>query len=159
MKTMKKSVKVLSLPFAALLFITGCGDEEVVQNPPAEQAGTSETTSDQNQSSDQTVLLLKDFELSVEYAKDKEYKVEYETLDNETEASIEDEVNDKHLQGDEAMDELMPLLEQLTFNEKTSKENVIKEVIAAFNLNEDYQEFELEVQFNDDTIKEYEDHK
>lgn len=68
---------------------------------------------------------------------------------------IEDKLNKHEVHGDEAMKELTPILEKLTFTKDSSEEEVIQEVTKAFNLKDDYQEFDLEVVFEDGTKKEY----
>ena len=64
-------------------------------------------------------------------------------------------LNKHEVHGDEAMKELTPILEKLTFTKDSSDEEVIQEVTKAFNLKDDYEEFDLEVVFDDGTKKEY----
>ncbi|MFU2015866.1 YusW family protein [Peribacillus butanolivorans] len=156
---MRKTIKVLSLPFAAMLVMAGCGeDNDEVKNPPAEenenQAETnSETGMDNNK---KLPFTFKDFQLEVDYAgNDNEYEAEYDAMGDQIEASIDDQLNKHEVHSDEAMEELTPILEKLTFTKDSSDDEVIQDVTKAFNLKDDYEEFDLEVTYDDGTKKEY----
>ncbi|MEJ9230183.1 YusW family protein [Peribacillus butanolivorans] len=156
---MRKTIKVLSLPFAAMLVMAGCGeDNDEVKNPPVEenenQAETnSETGTDNNK---KLPFTFKDFQLEVDYAgNDNEYEAEYDAMGVQTEASIDDQLNKHEVYSDEAMEELRPILEKLTFTKDSSDDEVIQDVTKAFNLKDDYEEFDLEVTYDDGTNKEY----
>ncbi|MGE7878628.1 YusW family protein [Peribacillus muralis] len=157
---MKKTLKVLSVPLAAMLVLAGCGeDKDEVKNPPVQenenQADTNtETGTDNN--NEKLPFTFKDFQLEVDYpGNDNDYEAEYDTTGAQTEASIEDEANKHKVLGDEAMKELTPMLEKLTFTKDSKDEEVIQEVTKVFNLKDDYEEFDLEVVFDDGTKKEY----
>lgn len=157
------------VPFVAIMMLAGCGDQDEVNNPPAENNGTTSNntqtnngaTSNNTQTNNETAAFsFKEFELDVDYkGTNQDYEVEYDTLEGKTEASIEDSINNKNLHGDEAMTELTPLFEQLTFNRDTPQAEVIQEVLKVFNLKDNYQEFDLEVTFEDGTKKQYEQHQ
>ncbi|MFE4351510.1 YusW family protein [Peribacillus butanolivorans] len=156
---MRKTIKELSLPFAAMLVMAGCGeDNDEVKNPPVEenkdQAETnSETGTDNNK---KLPFTFKDFQLEVDYAgNDNEYEAEYDAMGVQTEASIDDQLNKHEVHSDEAMEELTPILEKLTFTKDSSDDEVIQDVTKAFNLKDDYEEFDLEVTYDDGTKKEY----
>ncbi|MFJ7682549.1 YusW family protein [Peribacillus butanolivorans] len=156
---MRKTIKVLSLPFAAMLVMAGCGeDNDEVKNPPVEenenQAETnSETGTDNNK---KLPFTFKDFQLEVDYAgNDNEYEAEYDAMGAQTEASIDDQLNKHEVHSDEAMEELTPILEKLTFTKDSSDDEVIQDVTKAFNLKDDFEEFDLEVTYDDGTKKEY----
>lgn len=166
---MKKSLKVLAVPAAAMFLLTGCNDKDEVKEPNVTD-NTDQTENNTNQTENNTgnkesaetsTISYQDFDLDVEYLVDeknkkyKEYNAEYETDNNKTEASITDELKDTHLHGDEAMDELMPKLEKLTFDKDTSEEEVFSEVTKVFNLDEDYDKLEIDVKFTDGTEREY----
>ena len=75
-------------------------------------------------------------------------------LDNIVLHDFEDDVNNKLVQGNEAMDTLAPIFQSLTFDASTTNEEATKEILQKFNLPDNYQEFELEVKFSNDTVKE-----
>ncbi|KAB2333064.1 hypothetical protein F7731_16095 [Cytobacillus depressus] len=151
---MNTIAKIPAILLTFMLFIAGCSSKNEVKNP--ENKGTGTTTEEQNAANQNTAEVpFKDFDLSVEYAGHKEYEAEYDTTDNQPEYSISDDLNNQFLKGDEALGKLTPLLQQLTFTEDTAQEDAIKEVLQVFNLKDDYQEFDLEVQFNNNSIKKY----
>lgn len=95
------------------------------------------------------------FELDIDYEGDKDFDVEYENDQDGMEAEIEDDIHGEKLSGDEAFEKLRPIFETLTFTKETEKEEVISEVLDAFNVNNNFTKFELEVRFDDGTEKEY----
>ena len=99
------------------------------------------------------------FDLDVEYANDNSYDIEYENDGNNIYAELDDELKGVKYKGDKAYDNFVNALKQLTFDEKTSDEDVRKEVLKAFGLDENYQSFELEVKFQNGDEKHYHDNK
>lgn len=157
---MKKSLQVLFVSFAAFFLLAACGNKNVVDNPPVEEKG-GQVNVEQDQIQNTELASkgkFKEFELDVEYADGKEYSVDFDTL-GDMEASIEDDINGEHIYGDDAMDQLNTKFDQLTFTKDTSDNEVIKEVLQVYNLDENYQDFELEVHFDDGTKKEYKNKK
>ena len=100
-----------------------------------------------------------EFDLDVEYADHKSYDVEYENDGNNIYAELEDGPNSVTYKGDKAYDKLVDALKQLTFDETTSDEDVRKEVLKAFALDENYESFELEVKFKNGEEKHYHHNK
>ena len=101
-----------------------------------------------------------DFELDVQYQNNQEYEVELEQKsDQSTKAKIEDELNNIKKVGEDAFNDLYPLVKQLTITQQTSKEEAIKEILTVFDLPEDYVKFDLEIKFKDGTKVEFEDKK
>ena len=121
---------------------------------------TGSTDSADNMQQKMEDLAYSDFELAVDYANDLEYEVELErSSNNAVKAEIEDDLNNVRKSGAEAFDDLYPLVEKLTITQETNKADAIQEVLNTFNLADDYQEFELEIKFNDGTKLEFEDKK
>lgn len=100
-----------------------------------------------------------DFDLDVEYADHKSYDVEYENDGTNIYAELEDDLNGGEYKGDQAYEKFVDALKQLKFDENTSDEDVRKEVLKAFALDENYQSFELDVKFKNGTEKHYHDNK
>lgn len=96
-----------------------------------------------------------EFDLDVEYANDKSYNIEYKNDGNYIYAEHEDEVKGVEYKGDQAYDNFVKALEQLTFDETTSDDDVRNEVMKAFALDENYKTFELEVKFKNGEVKHY----
>src|SRR5690625_2239372 len=101
-----------------------------------------------------------EFELEVEYADDQVYEAELERKrGNRVKAEIEDSRNGVRKKSEEAFDELFPLVERLSITPETEREEAIREILAFFELSDDYEEFELELKFKDGTKSEFKDEK
>lgn len=104
-------------------------------------------------------LAYDEFELEVDYGKDKEYEIEIEQDNGQIEAAVEDELSNNNLKGKDAFDEIYPRLENLDISETTSKDEAIKQTLDAFNLKDDYVKFEIEITMPDGQKIEFEDKK
>ncbi|MET3320240.1 UNVERIFIED_ORG: hypothetical protein ABIC97_003340 [Peribacillus simplex] len=148
-----------TIPFAAMLDMAGCGEEnDEVKNPPVEEnENQAETNSETGTVNNKKLpFTFKDFQLEVDYAgNDNKYEAEYNAMGAQTEASIDDQLNKHEVHSEEAMEELTPILEKLTFTKDSSDDEVIQDVTKAFNLKDDFEEFDLEVTYDDGTKKEY----
>lgn len=100
-----------------------------------------------------------DFELEVRYANDKEYEVKIEQDDDGIEAKLEDELNGIKITGEEAFNEIYPIVQKLAINQDTSKEDAIQQTLDAFGLDADYTKFDLELKFQDHTKIEFQANK
>lgn len=141
-----------------LLNLAGCNTDdenvsEVPQDVPVEENQTK-SQNGTNQTTD-SPFHFTHFDLDVDYSENQDYDVDYENERESMEAEIDDDKGNNHLKGEEAFNVLRSIFEQLTFDQNTPNEDVISETIKAFNLDEDFQKFELEVQFTDGTEKEY----
>ena len=173
-----KNMKWLAIPLS-LLVLAACGNnnDEVTNTPenaPTEGTTNNNATTDNNgttnndmngegaTTTNNTVTNANNnafdfthFSLDVEYANAQEFDVEYENEQSGVEASYEDNVNNNRYYGNDAYDRMDPVFKTFKFNKDTSEDEVIKEVLNAFNLPADYQKFDLEVRFADGTEKEY----
>lgn len=139
--------------FILFVIVVGCNDDEKVTDVTEDiQVEKNESTS--NQTTDATFRFTH-FDLDVDYRENEEFDVDYENKPNELEAEISDDRNNRHLQGNEAYAELKPIFEKLTFDANTEDEQVISEVVNAFQLGDDFVELELQVTFDDGTTKNY----
>lgn len=96
------------------------------------------------------------FELEVDYGRDKEYEAEIEQEEGNVEADLEDEINDKDLNGEEAFNKIYPLVKQLTIDKDTDKDEAVTEVLDVFELDDDFEKLELEITFSDGVKREFE---
>lgn len=103
-------------------------------------------------------LTFYEFDLNVEYA-DGDYEVEYEYHDGNPKAEIEDtrDRGNIDIKGQEALDELENILPELDLTSESTDEEVFTAVINAFDLNDDYDELEVEIDFFDNSKLEAED--
>lgn len=100
-----------------------------------------------------------DFELEVDYGQDVEYEAEIEQKNDMVKADLDDDRNGEDLDGQAAFDKIYPLVQQLTIQKDTPKEDAIAEVLDVFDLEDDYEKFELEIVFSDGVKTEFEDRK
>lgn len=137
--------------------------DESVESTPQDPTVNSQPTNatgptDMQQKMDE--LAYAKFELEVEYENNQEYEIELDTKrDNSIKAKIEDSLNNVEKSGEDAFNELYPLVKQITISQQTDKDEAIKETLEAFNLSADYQKFELEIRFKDGTKLEFKDNK
>jgi hypothetical protein len=152
---MKKLSKVVSTLFLAGT-LAACGANNDANDTPAPPQDNNNATQQENTNQNaQTTFNFTDFDLDVDYGNQESYEVDYELEKEETETKLEDDRNNIQLEGQEAFDQLRPQLEKLKFDQNTSDDEVVSEVLKAFSLGDDYQDFELEVKFNDGTEKKY----
>ena len=139
--------KLILLTFLTVLLVA-CGDKEEVNT----------ADNNNNNNNNNTINLthkFAEFNLEIDYSPNVKYDASFEKDVEGIEASIEDQVNNIHLRGNEAFDKLNPILEKLTFDASTPNEQVIEQVLSTFGLDSNYVEFELDVLYTDGTQKEY----
>ena len=138
--------KLIMLTFLTVLLVA-CGDKEEVN--------TADNNNNNNNNTINLTHKFAEFNLEVDYSPNVKYDASFEKDVDGIEASIEDQVNNIHLRGNEAYDKLNPILEKLTFDASTPNEQVIEQVLSTFGLDSNYVEFELDVLYSDGTQKEY----
>ncbi|ELK47766.1 UNVERIFIED_CONTAM: YusW family protein [Halobacillus marinus] len=154
---MMNNWKTLSLLAAVPFFLlAGCNDNDEVSNPP-EDAPQEEQAENGAAETDEQSFPFTSFDLEVHYPENNTFDVDYEKEKDGMEASYQDDMDDQNLQSDEALAQMTPLFQELTFDKDTADDEVIKQVKEAFNLPDDYESFELDVDFPDGTEKEYRD--
>lgn len=116
------------------------------------------TNADQNEMQQQMEALnYTEFELEVEYADDQAYEAKIKNEDGQLKAELEDKRTNIDIKGRVAFDEIYPIVHSLTIEQSTAKEAAIDEILQAFDLDANYEEFELEITFPDGTEIEFED--
>ncbi|MBO1581732.1 YusW family protein [Bacillus sp. XF8] len=135
--------------------MTGCNPNNQ-DNAASDDKKTTEET--KQEATQDLKLNFNEFSLDTDYQDTKkDYEADYKNKANEKqmEAKIEDHKTDAKLTGDEAVTKLGPLLQKLKFDKDTPDQEVIDQVVDVFQLDKDYQKFDLEVVFSDGTKKEY----
>lgn len=104
-------------------------------------------------------LDLVEIEVEISYGKDKEYEAEIEHHDNgDIESEVEDEINDEDIDDDlKAFNNIYPKVKKLNVSKDMDKQDVIDQFLEAFELDSDYEKFEVEFTFDDGTKLSYED--
>jgi hypothetical protein len=167
-----KNAKWLAVPLSALL-LAACGNDEEVKDAPedapteqnngvTDNGATEDTNNEANDNANNNAVSdanpsfdFTHFSLDVDYSMTESFEAEYENEESGVEASIEDDVNGENLYGDKAYERLEPIFQNFTFDASTAEDEVITEVLSAFELKEDYTDLEIEVRFADGTEKEY----
>lgn len=106
-------------------------------------------------------LPFTDFELEVDYGMDDEFDFEYRNFqDNgKYQAELKDSINDKKLKGQEAFETLYIQLKDADIDQIDSKEEAIEKMLQIFQLQDNYNEFELEYTLKDGTKKSFIDNQ
>ncbi len=145
--------------FFSLVLLTGCNkakeDSNAPTNTPTNVDDTEEIVTDTTINTENNPFNFTHFSLDVEYANAQKFEAEFKNEASAVEAEFEDHIQNEHLKGNAAYEKLEPYLASLTFDSSTQDSDVISQVLKAFNLSEDYVEFDLDVRFNDGTNKEY----
>ncbi|MBS4208806.1 YusW family protein [Bacillus sp. FJAT-50079] len=176
-------LKKLSYTFAsfALLFgLVACSNDPSVDNNPKEQMdGATEPKTPDNQSvtdsgvksngnvndpgaTDQMADLdFIKFDLEVKYGPNKKYDVEYEQKDPKGvyEAELEDDINGQMMKGADAFNGIYNVMKDVSLTANTPQTEVIQTILNAFQLAEDYTEFDLDYTTKDGTKIDIEDKK
>lgn len=130
-------------------------EEGVAQQEEQDATETMNSSDSDDQSYMKSKMEELDFyeiEIEVSYGKDKEYEVEIEQdKDRPIKAELEDELNNEFSKGREAFDVIYPKAERLSLSSDTPEQEVIDQVLQAFELPSGYTKLEIEIKFKDGT--------
>lgn len=124
---------------------------------------TSATSADAKNQEDMKRMMeeldFAEIEIEISYGNDKEYEAEIERHHNgEVEADVEDEINGVDLDDDiEAFNYIYPNVKKLKITRDIGKQDVIDQMLSAFDLEENYEKFEVEFKYEDGTKISFED--
>lgn len=135
------------------------GDNNNNTTNQTDNGNTNNATSQDDMKKKMDELDYTKFELDIDYNNNKDYDAEIEIDNNGVESELEDDLKGENIQGEEAFNKIYPNVKKLKIDQTTPKEEVIKEIINAFDLPEDYIKFEIDIKFKDGTKIEYEDRK
>ncbi|MBO0992271.1 YusW family protein [Bacillus sp. SD088] len=177
---MKRTLLVFS-SFVLMCFLAACGngntnDIDSAQNntqedvSPNNETGTGNDSKDNEEtgnSNDQEEMKTQmdkldfsEIEVEVSYGHDQEYEAEIEQDKNQPiEAKVEDEINNEFLNGKEAFDSIYSKAEKLTLTKDSSDQETIEQILDAFDLDNEYEKFEIEITFDDGSKLDVEDRK
>ncbi|WP_226579102.1 YusW family protein [Halobacillus litoralis] len=143
-----------SLVILFLIVLSACGgkaqDEAINQPQPANFENVTYDTAKKTSKA----FNFTTFELEVDYADTLSYKVDYVYNKEQTKAVIH-EIGEESISGEKAMNQLTPLLRELSFDESSTENEVIHDVFNVFGLDETFKEFNLRVVFQSGEQKEY----
>ncbi|MDZ5712430.1 YusW family protein [Jeotgalibacillus haloalkalitolerans] len=141
------------------LLLGACGEEdETVQDPaPAEDTEqTEDQPADDTGNQEDTGISFLEFDMDADYeGNDNDFELSYDAEGSEIEASYENERDMLTMSGDDAFQEIQPVLSEFEFTTETPDDEVIDRVIEGFEVEEGFQSIEIEIKFEDGTEKEY----
>lgn len=121
--------------------------------------GSIEAKNQEDMKKMMTDLNFQEIEIEISYGPDNEYEAKIEHHDNgDVEAEVEDELNNVKIEDDlEAFNHIYPKVKQLNITQDAANEEVIQEVLSAFDLEDNYEDFKVEIEFNDGTEVSFKD--
>lgn len=96
------------------------------------------------------------FYLHVTYD-DSEYLLDLTYRNEIVNILLKDDENDVHVRGRDAFDKVHPFFKELTLDENADDTEAVDEILETFDLNDDYADFELEVEFDSGATLEVEE--
>lgn len=116
--------------------------------------GKTDGSSVLDKSKDAPEIPFTEFSLEVKYPTG-EYSLDYEKEFSGEESELEDERKNSKIVGEEALNNLKPLLKKFKFDANSTDEQVKKQLFSIIKIDDDYTSIELEVKFHDNTEKKY----
>lgn len=99
---------------------------------------------------------FQEVEVSITYPNDRDYEFEISKDDGIIEASLEDELSRRQLKGREAFDFIYERMVELPIDKNEEFKTIRDKIISAFDLQEDYVKFDIEIIFQDGSVIEFE---
>lgn len=162
---MKKRILWIASFMILSILLVACADNDEVENPPQNTTGEDQQQADANNTNTtndtdantNTRYGFTKFDLDADYKDTNDaLDVDYENEKHDKlEASYRDKSQNIDLNGDAAMEELDKIFSSFHFDENTPEEEILNTIAKAFNIPEDAQNLELEIQFRNGTKKEY----
>lgn len=139
--------------------------ERKIQKPPADEQneGTQDDTQDDTAQDDNggswyEDLEIDEYDLEADYG-DGQYEVDYDYNDGSPEAEIEDSRGGESatMEGEEALNELENILPSMNITADSTEGELLDESLQGFELEEDYEDIDIDVEFKNDDELETED--
>ncbi|WP_421380377.1 YusW family protein [Bacillus salacetis] len=161
---MKKTLSVLTVLSMSVLLGACAEDENAADNTSGNQEVVVEDEETNTLEEGEEVftddrsegIKFDYFEMNVEYPDmiETAYQVEYEKENDGLEASIDDNLNGQEKDGAQAFETLYPIFSELDFDENTSQEDLVSQIVSQFNLREDFEWMEVDIDLsNGETIE------
>lgn len=167
---MRHKLKWLSAFLIIATLLIGCSDNDDAQdadtaNPPqeTEDADTekdSNNNTSKSEEKDTSVVEAPysfiDFEVEVDIdGVSDAFEADYEAERTKVDASYEDKAEDIKLKDEEAMEKLEPILDGFTFDESSSEDEILNEILDGFSI-DNYDKIEIDITFKDGTEIDFE---
>lgn len=160
-----KKFSLTAFTSAAVLVLAACGGGEEDTEAPADEQneGTQDDTQDDTAQDDNggswyEDLEIDEYDLDADYG-DGQYEVDYDYNDGSPEAEIEDSRDGESttMEGEEALNELENILPSMNVTADSAEGELLDESLQAFELEEDYEDIDIDVEFKNDDELETED--
>lgn len=164
---MKRLLSILTICLLTFM-VAGCGNDnndnngnQSTKDNAANEESNNTSNSDQDKNTDTNTsttnkdIPFNEFSLEVKYPNNQEYEADYDYENNNVDASIEDDVKNARVTGNDAAKQLGDILKSLDIDAQTSENDVITKVISAFGVSDNYQAIDVDITFTDGTEKEY----
>lgn len=99
---------------------------------------------------------FKEIEVDIKFPNDIDYEFDITRDDGIIEAKVEDDISNRKIYGREAFDFIFERLKDVSIDKESSFDSIKEQLISAFDLSNDYSEFEVDITFQDGTKIEYE---
>ncbi len=157
----KKSLLLASFLFSSALVIGACADDDTITKDSTNNDQSNDLVdSDPGDNPANVVGMSYDFtyfELHVNSAsQDDEVYILYQEKKDATDAEYTNELSNQHLIGSDALNYINPSLEKLQINQNLSNDEIMKQIINAFQLKEDYTSINAKVTYKNGDTEEYE---
>ncbi|GEK34417.1 YusW family protein [Kurthia sibirica] len=128
--------------------------EDKVDDSTEKNTNTNDEASKEEASKEEKTTKFTELTVEIQYPTgEKTY--EYDKNLMVEEAEIEDERTNEKIVNDAALKQMTAIVEKLTITPKTSEADVKKQIFANFDIDEDYTEVEVDIEFADGTEKEF----
>ena len=164
---MKKWSTYLAVSVLSIILV-GCGSgnksdnaSNVKTDVPTSEGSAYDSThrsTDTTKSIDNTqnkAFNFSEFKLDVDYGANQAFEVDFENRNNGADVSIEDERKNQKMEGNNAYTQLEHYFKKLTINSTSTDEEVKKQLIQVFNIDNSFKTIDLEVKYSDGTKKKY----
>ena len=148
------SKKLFLLPIVALA-LAACGDDEEVTTAPDNAPTEQDTNNDEVTTSPDAPYAFAKFSFDAEYSATESIEADYSNESSGVEASYENDKTNERLKGNDAFTYLEPIFESFTFDSSTGNDEVVDEIVQAFNLETNYTQLEIDITFDDGSEREY----
>lgn len=149
---------LFALPLSLLLLAACNNDKEAKVTTTEPVNANTQTEANTTNVASEGAFNFTEFSLDVDYGINDSYEVDYEQERDRVDASIEDRNNNK-ITGNEAYTKLEPIFKSFTFTSASTDQDIVAEVLKAFDLDENYTEIEVEIHFSDGVKKEFKSKK
>jgi hypothetical protein len=163
--TFNKMPVLTALLLSSALVLSACGESDEVNEPVGNESQTDPApgpgdaspgggTDEESIGGD--TFGFTEFSVDVDYPdQDDAIDISYEEDRDNIEATYKNKLENQDLAGNDAMDEIEPVFQELDLSADMADEEAVEQVVGAFGIEAGYDTIEIEVRFSDGTDKEF----